>query len=196
MAKVSMTTNVNAAPDQLWKLIGGFNALPDWHPAVERSELEQEGQVRRLSLAGGGTLVERLETVDDGVMAGLHTSIAYDAAGVLHIAATSFDGLTLWTLDDGTWVGEEASPVERGRLDLAFDASDLPHVCIHSESVTLLYHVYQEADGSWVRESVDGAGQGQAGLSQLRRLLADLSVDRGGAREIAAVSRPIGLDQR
>jgi len=65
MTKISMTTELNVSADEAWKLIGGFNALPDWHPAVEKSELEEEGQQRRLSLAGGGTIVERLERIDD-----------------------------------------------------------------------------------------------------------------------------------
>ena len=60
MAKVDMTMDLNVAADELWKLIGGFNALPDWHPAVEKSELEDEGSIRKLSLAGGGTIVEKL----------------------------------------------------------------------------------------------------------------------------------------
>jgi hypothetical protein len=65
MAKVSMTTDLNVSADQVWKLIGGFNALPDWHPSIEKSELTQEGQTRTLQLAGGGTIVEKLEKVDD-----------------------------------------------------------------------------------------------------------------------------------
>ena len=65
MAKVSMSTPLNVTADQVWQLIGGFNALPDWHPAVEKSELAEAGQVRTLQLAGGGTIVERLESVDD-----------------------------------------------------------------------------------------------------------------------------------
>ncbi len=67
MTKVSMKTELKAPADEVWKLIGGFNALPDWHPAVAESttEGEGEGSVRRLSLAGGGTIVERLESVDD-----------------------------------------------------------------------------------------------------------------------------------
>jgi hypothetical protein len=65
MAKVNMTTSIDVDAKSLWNFMGGFNALPDWHPAVEKSELEEEGQVRRLSLAGGGTIVERLMTVDD-----------------------------------------------------------------------------------------------------------------------------------
>ncbi len=41
--------------------------MPDWHPAVTESQTEGEGQgsVRRLSLAGGGTIIERLKSVDN-----------------------------------------------------------------------------------------------------------------------------------
>jgi hypothetical protein len=66
MAKISMSTDLNASADQVWKLIGGFNTLPDWHPAIEKSELTQEGQTRTLSLAGGGKIIEKLDKVDDG----------------------------------------------------------------------------------------------------------------------------------
>jgi hypothetical protein len=67
MTKVSMNTKLNVSADEAWRLIGGFNTLPDWHPAVEKSELTEEGQTRTLSLAGGGgTIVEKLEKMDDG----------------------------------------------------------------------------------------------------------------------------------
>ena len=65
MAKINMKTNLNVAADEVWKLIGGFNTLPDWHPAIEKSELEEEGSMRRLSLTGCGTIVENLEQLDD-----------------------------------------------------------------------------------------------------------------------------------
>lgn len=65
MPKVSMTQDLNVSADQLWQMIGHFNALPDWHPAVENSELSKAGQTRTLSLAGGGTIVEKLESADD-----------------------------------------------------------------------------------------------------------------------------------
>lgn len=65
MAKVNMSAPLGVSADQVWQLIGGFNALPDWHPAVEKSELEEAGQVRKLSLMGGGEIVERLESVND-----------------------------------------------------------------------------------------------------------------------------------
>ena len=67
MPKVGMKTPLHGVtPDRLWQLIGGFNALHDWHPAIEKTELEEGGQVRKLSLAGGGTIVERLVSSDQG----------------------------------------------------------------------------------------------------------------------------------
>jgi mxaD protein len=63
MAKVKMETKVNIPADTLWKTVGGFNALPAWHPGVAKSEAtgETKGSTRTLNLAGGGSLVERLE---------------------------------------------------------------------------------------------------------------------------------------
>ena len=65
MAKVSMNSAINMSADELWKLIGQFNALPDWHPAVTSSTLEDGGKLRRLTLLGGAEIVERLEKIDD-----------------------------------------------------------------------------------------------------------------------------------
>ncbi|MFQ5785681.1 MAG: SRPBCC family protein [Alphaproteobacteria bacterium] len=68
MPKVSMSTKLSVPADTVWQTVGGFNALPDWHPAVEKSEIEGEGgsigTLRRLSLFGGGEIVERLENLD------------------------------------------------------------------------------------------------------------------------------------
>jgi hypothetical protein len=65
MTKVSVTTRVPIAPEKVWDIIGQFNSLPEWHPGFEKSELEEGGKVRRLTLVGGGTIVERLERIDD-----------------------------------------------------------------------------------------------------------------------------------
>lgn len=67
MTTVSLKQKYPVPAQMLWNTIGGFNALPDWHPAVEKSELAKsdEGTIRTLHLVGGGTIVEKLETVDD-----------------------------------------------------------------------------------------------------------------------------------
>ncbi|MGA7981880.1 MAG: SRPBCC family protein [Chromatiaceae bacterium] len=65
MSKVSMSAELPVAIDQAWRLIGGFNALPDWHPAVQKSDLQEGGRVRELQLPGGATLVERLQSFSE-----------------------------------------------------------------------------------------------------------------------------------
>jgi len=68
MSKVSMSGQFPVSPDQIWETIGRFAGLHDWHPAVESSETEGDGvgSVRKLHLAGGGTILEKLESIDDG----------------------------------------------------------------------------------------------------------------------------------
>lgn len=74
---------------QIWHRIGGFNALPDWHPAVEESELEEGGTVRRPSLAGGGATIKVRESAQGGSAiewsSGFSPSGAPEAEAVLAI---------------------------------------------------------------------------------------------------------------
>lgn len=65
MPKVTMSMELPSGVDKVWDVIGGFNAIANWHPAVEKSELSDGGEMRTLSLAGGGQIVERLEKLDD-----------------------------------------------------------------------------------------------------------------------------------
>lgn len=65
MSNVSMNTRLPVPAAQVWQVIGGFNALPDWHPGIEKSELEGGGTLRRLTVPGAGTIVERLDKSDD-----------------------------------------------------------------------------------------------------------------------------------
>ncbi|MEO8183498.1 MAG: SRPBCC family protein [Deltaproteobacteria bacterium] len=65
MAKVEEMQTLAASAEEVWRLIGGYNALSEWHPAVERSVLEEGGRIRRLSLKGGGSLLERLHAFSE-----------------------------------------------------------------------------------------------------------------------------------
>ena len=66
MSEVSMKTHLNAAADQVWKIVGQFNGLPAWHPMVVKSTLDDGGQRRTLSLPDGSKIVEDLREADDG----------------------------------------------------------------------------------------------------------------------------------
>ncbi len=60
-------------------MVRDFNGLPTWHPAIETSEIEGGGVadavgcVRRLTLADGGVVRERLMVLDD-----IERSYTYD----------------------------------------------------------------------------------------------------------------------
>ena len=69
--KVVETITIAAPASVVWAKIKNFDALKDWHPAIEASPADKgntEGSERKLSLKGGGTLVETLERYDDAKM--------------------------------------------------------------------------------------------------------------------------------
>ncbi|MFJ5927791.1 SRPBCC family protein [Kitasatospora sp. NPDC092948] len=60
MASTSVSRTVPATPEQVWNLIGGFDALPDWLPYIPESTALEGGRVRRLANPEGDVIVERL----------------------------------------------------------------------------------------------------------------------------------------
>ncbi len=65
MAKVSMLDRLGVGAQKVWDMVGNFNGMADWHPAFERSEIEDGGKRRRLTPAAGGQIYEQLESRDD-----------------------------------------------------------------------------------------------------------------------------------
>lgn len=61
MVLVTRSIALNAKPADVWSLVGGFQAVPDWHPGVESSTPGTLGEVetRRLSIVGGGEIYEK-----------------------------------------------------------------------------------------------------------------------------------------
>lgn len=63
-AELSVTreVTVDRAPATVWKMVGDFNALDVWHPAVAKSTStgSQPGATRLLTLGDGATISEKL----------------------------------------------------------------------------------------------------------------------------------------
>ena len=61
---VEREVTVDNSPETVWKLIGNFNALDVWHPAIVKSELKgngtKVGAQRLLTLDNGATILEKL----------------------------------------------------------------------------------------------------------------------------------------
>ena len=69
--KVVETVTIAAPPAQVWALMGNFDALAKWHPAVASSPADkgnEVGSVRQIALKGGGSLTESLESYDAAAM--------------------------------------------------------------------------------------------------------------------------------
>lgn len=65
MAEIRRTVALAAPADEVWRLIGDFHGLAGWLPGIEKSEPEDGGELRRLTLADGAQILERLESLDE-----------------------------------------------------------------------------------------------------------------------------------
>ena len=71
MAKVYVSSVINAPVQTVWERIRDFNALPRWHPVVAESRIEgglrsdAVGCVRNFTLRDGGNLREQLLALSD-----------------------------------------------------------------------------------------------------------------------------------
>lgn len=64
--KVVETVEIDASPDEVWKVIGDFQDM-SWHPAISKSQGNGENEVnatRMLTLQSGGTIAEKLIKFD------------------------------------------------------------------------------------------------------------------------------------
>jgi len=62
---VRKTIVIDADPAKVWQTVANFDALASWHPAVAKDEIVEGGnnsigEVRLLTLKGGGTIKEKL----------------------------------------------------------------------------------------------------------------------------------------
>jgi len=71
MATVYVSSVINASREKIWESIRNFNGLPDWHPAIADSKIEdgqaadQIGCIRHFHTADGGLIREQLLALSD-----------------------------------------------------------------------------------------------------------------------------------
>ena len=71
MAEVYVSAVIDAAADTVWRTVRDFNGLPDWHPIVASSRIEegrpsdQVGCVRAFQLHDGSSIREQLLALSD-----------------------------------------------------------------------------------------------------------------------------------
>lgn len=102
--EVTKSIDVAASPEAVWRTIGGFCGIGDWHPVVEKCALSKTGgkPVRTLSLKGGGTLVEEEQSRDDRTMGYTYTILegplpVTDYRSTLRVAKAGSGSKVTWT---------------------------------------------------------------------------------------------------
>jgi hypothetical protein len=71
VVRVYASTVIDAAPDTVWSRIRDFNALPQWHPVIADSRIEngqpsdRVGCIRHFHTKDGGMIRERLLALSD-----------------------------------------------------------------------------------------------------------------------------------
>ena len=69
MAKVFVSSVLNAPVDEVWKVIGEFDAVPEWHPDIKECSIENfvscdtVGATRNLTMPDGAKIREKLVTL-------------------------------------------------------------------------------------------------------------------------------------
>lgn len=68
--KVEKTITIKADPAKVWAIVKDFGNMQKWHPTIASTKLEKKGTdtFRTLSLKGGGTIYEKLRSIDDADM--------------------------------------------------------------------------------------------------------------------------------
>lgn len=107
--KVSESITIKAKPDAVWKVVGNFAGMKDWHPAVEKSEGSKDntdGGARTVTLKNGGVLKESL---DDYNASGFTYSYRLGDADLKALPVSSYSAtITVSPDGDGSkveWMG-------------------------------------------------------------------------------------------
>ena len=71
MIQIYVSSVIDATPDNVWARVRDFNALPQWHPAIADSRIENNqpsdrvGCIRHFHTRDGGMIREKLLAVSD-----------------------------------------------------------------------------------------------------------------------------------
>ena len=99
MTTVRETVSLNASATDIWSVIGGFETVDTWHPAIAACDtmLEGEANIRHLTLGDGSKVIERLDSHDDEAKTYVYTILDAGPLPIKNYQATikvSGDGPT------------------------------------------------------------------------------------------------------
>lgn len=102
MAKAYASAVIDAPIETVWKIVRDFNGLPNWHPAIARSEIEggssssEVGCIRSFYLTDGAHVREQLLALSDA-----DHSLSYSFVKPAFTVKNYVAGIRLLPITDG-----------------------------------------------------------------------------------------------
>jgi Polyketide cyclase / dehydrase and lipid transport len=119
MAKVYVSSVINAPASTVWQVVRNFNALPDWTPFVADSRIEQNmppdqvGCIRNFTLKDGGRIRERLLALSDYDMSCTYAILESPMGVENYIAVLALTPVTDGNVTFAEWTADFDAAPER-----------------------------------------------------------------------------------
>lgn len=119
MAKVRISSVIEAPVEKVWERIRDFNGLPSWHPRMVESEIEDGkkatdiGAVRKFKVASGATIREKLLAFSDGDYLTTYSIIEHPAPITNHTSTLKLERITDGDRTYAVWTSEFDAPAEK-----------------------------------------------------------------------------------
>lgn len=104
--KVYESVVIDAQIEEVWEVIRGFNAMPEWHPGIADSEIiggSGVGSVRKLTLEGGGETKEKLLALSDVSCEYVYTIVESAMPIKNYVSTLSLSEVTATNQTFGEW---------------------------------------------------------------------------------------------
>ncbi len=119
MAKVSISSVIDAPIEKVWTRIRDFNGLPSWHPRMVESHIEdgkpatEIGAVRNFKVASGASIREKLVAFSDGDHLVTYSIIGHPAPISNHVSTLKLERVTDGDRTYALWTAEFDAPAEK-----------------------------------------------------------------------------------
>jgi hypothetical protein len=136
--KVYVSSVIDAPIDAVWNVVRDFNALPEWHPNIRESRIEDGracdavGCIRNFKLQDGSIVREQLLTLSDREYRFSYSMLESELGLYDYISEFSLQRITdgehtfaVWTAEFRTDPGREQEKVDmvgKGVFQVGFDA--------------------------------------------------------------------------
>lgn len=121
MARVFVSAVIHAPVDDVWRIIRRFNALPEWHPSVKSSAIEdghpedRVGCIRRFTQTSGAVLREQLCALDDQRHSVTYRIVEAALAAENYVSTIDLFPITQTDATLATWTATFDCPADQER---------------------------------------------------------------------------------